>query len=61
MTTAAQGTSYAVFAVLTYTVFAWLPQAALLVGAASGALISYNGHRLFTFAPRAESRPGRHS
>jgi putative flippase GtrA len=61
VTTAAQGTSYGVFAVLTYTVFAWLPQAALLAGAAVGALISYNGHRLFTFAPRAGSAPGRHS
>jgi putative flippase GtrA len=61
VTTAAQGTSYAVFAVLTYTVFAWLPQAALLAGAAVGALISYNGHRLFAFAPSAGSGPGRHS
>jgi putative flippase GtrA len=51
VTAAAQGTSYAVFAVLTYTVFAWLPQAALLAGAAVGTLISYNGHRLFAFAP----------
>jgi putative flippase GtrA len=61
VTAAAQGTSYAVFAVLTYTVFAWLPQAALLAGAAVGALISYNGHRLFAFAPRAGSAPGRNS
>jgi putative flippase GtrA len=61
VTTAAQGTSYAVFAVLTYTVFAWLPQAALLAGAAVGPLISYNGHRLFAFAPRAGSAPGRNS
>jgi putative flippase GtrA len=52
VTASAQGTSYAVFALLTYTVFAWLPQAALLVGAAAGTLISYNGHRLFAFAPR---------
>ncbi len=52
VTATAQGTSYAVFALLTYTVFAWLPQAVLLIGAAAGTLISYNGHRLFAFAPR---------
>ena len=51
-TAAAQGTSYAVFAVLVLTVFAWLPQAALLMGAVVGALVGYNGHRLFAFAPR---------
>jgi hypothetical protein len=28
-----------------------LPQAAIIVGAAIGAVISYNGHRLFAFAP----------
>lgn len=52
VTTVAQGTSYAVFSVLVLTVLAWLPQAALLAGAAAGALISYNGHRLVSFAPR---------
>lgn len=53
VTAAAQGASYAVFAVLTITlsVFAAMPQAAIVVGAACGALISYNGHRLFAFAP----------
>ena len=51
VTTVAQGTSYAVFAVLVLTVLAWLPQAAIVAGAAVGALISYNGHRLFAFAP----------
>jgi putative flippase GtrA len=55
VTAAAQSTSYAVFAVLTFTVFAWLPQAALLIGAAAGTLISYNGHRLYAFAPRVRS------
>jgi putative flippase GtrA len=60
VTASAQGTSYAVFALLTFTVFAWLPQAALLIGAAAGTLISYNGHRLFAFAPRARSA-ARHS
>jgi putative flippase GtrA len=59
VTAAAQGTSYAAFALLTYTVFAWLPQAALLIGAAVGTLISYNGHRLFAFAPRGCCAAGR--
>jgi putative flippase GtrA len=57
VTAAAQGTSYAVFATLLLTVLAALPQAALLSGAVVGALVSYNGHRLFAFAPRAASRP----
>jgi putative flippase GtrA len=52
VTAVAQGTSYAVFAALAVTVLAALPQAAILVGAAIGAVISYNGHRLFAFAPR---------
>ena len=54
VTATAQGTSYAVFAALVLTLLARYPQAALLVGAAAGAVISYNGHRLFAFArPRA--------
>ncbi len=52
VTTVAQGTSYAVFVVLVLTVLARLPQLAIIIGAAVGALISYNGHRLFAFAPR---------
>jgi putative flippase GtrA len=52
VTAVAQGTSYAVFAALVLTVLAWLPQAALMCGAAIGAFVSYNGHRLFAFAPR---------
>jgi putative flippase GtrA len=51
VTAVAQGTSYAVFAVLVLTVLGRLPQAAIVAGAAVGALISYNGHRLFAFAP----------
>jgi putative flippase GtrA len=50
VTATAQGTSYAVFAGLVLTVLGGLPQGALLVGAATGALVSYNGHRLFAFA-----------
>jgi putative flippase GtrA len=56
VTAAAQGTSYAIFAVLAMTVLAALPQAAIIAGAAVGALISYNGHRLFAFAPH-QARP----
>jgi putative flippase GtrA len=52
VTAVSQGTSYAVFAALVLTAFAAIPQAALLIGAAAGALIAYNGHRLFAFAPR---------
>jgi putative flippase GtrA len=52
VTAVAQGTSYAIFAVLVLTVLGWLPQAALMCGAAVGAFVSYNGHRLFAFAPR---------
>lgn len=51
VTATAQGTSYAIFAVLTLTLLSAFPQAAIVVGAACGALISYNGHRLFAFAP----------
>ena len=55
VTAVAQGTSYAVFAVLVLTLLAAFPQAAIVIGAAVGALISYNGHRLFAFAPRKSS------
>jgi putative flippase GtrA len=57
VTAVAQSTSYAVFAMLVLTALAALPQAALMCGAAVGALVSYNGHRLFAFAPRAARRP----
>ena len=53
VTAVSQGTSYAVFAALVLTISAALPQAALLVGAVVGAIVGYNGHRLFAFAPRA--------
>ena len=52
VTVVAQGTSYAVFAALVLTALGSLPQAAIVIGAASGALVAYNGHRLFAFAPR---------
>ena len=50
VTAASQGTSYAVFATLVLTVLGAMPQAALLAGAAVGAIVGYNGHRLFAFA-----------
>jgi len=52
VTAVSQGTSYAVFAALVLTAFSWLPQAALFIGAVVGALVGYNGHRLFAFAPK---------
>ena len=52
VTAVAQGTSYAVFAALVLTVLAAVPQAALIAGAAVGAIVSYTGLRLFAFAPR---------
>lgn len=58
VTGTAQATSYAVFAALVLTVLRPLPQAALIVGAAVGALVSYNGHRLFAFAPLEASGSG---
>ena len=53
VTTIAQGTSYVVFAALVLSVLAALPQVAIVIGAAIGALISYYGHRLLSFAPKA--------
>jgi len=37
--------------VLVLSVFAWLPQAALVSGAAAGAIIAYTGHSLIAFTP----------
>lgn len=51
VTAVAQGTSYAVFAALVLTVLGVFPQGATVIGAAIGALVSYNGHRLYAFAP----------
>ena len=53
VTVVAQGTSYSVYALLLLTVFAWMPQAALLIGAAFGAIIGYCGHRFFAFVPKS--------
>ena len=48
----AQAASYTVFAVLVVTVLSALPQLAVLIGAAAGALVSYSGQALFAFRPR---------
>ena len=61
VTAVAQSASYGVFAVLVSTVCAVLPQAAVVIGAAAGALVSYNGHRLFAFAPLADCPRARNS
>ena len=54
--TLAQAVSYAIFAVLVVTVFRAIPQLAVLLGAAAGAIVSYLGQALFAFRPRpAES------
>ena len=52
VTATAQGTSYAIFAALVLTVLGGFPQGALVIGAAVGAIVAYNGHRFFAFAPR---------
>ena len=55
VTATSQGTSYLVFAALVLTVLGTIPQLALIIGAVAGALVAYNGHRLFAFAPRASA------
>src|SRR5262249_9594195 len=55
VTATAQGTNYGVFAALVITAFASVPHVALLAGAATGAVLSYAGHRTFSFAPRPAS------
>lgn len=57
VTLLAQGTSYGVFALLVLTVLGGIPQIALVIGAAVAAVASYNGHRLFAFAPHARTDP----
>ena len=49
---AAQGVSYAVFAVLAVTVLAAIPQLAVIAGAVVGAAVSYAGQIQFAFRPR---------
>ncbi len=49
---AAQAVSYGVFAVFVITVLAAAPQLAVIIGAATGAIVSYSGQALFAFRPR---------
>ncbi len=49
---AAQAVSYGVFAVFVVTLLAAMPQLAVIVGAATGALVSYFGQASFAFRPR---------
>lgn len=59
VTLVSQGTSFLLFSVLVLTVFAAVPQAALLSGAAVGAVLGYFGHKLFAFAPRSHAEIAR--
>jgi putative flippase GtrA len=47
----AQAVSYGLFAVLVVTALAALPQLAVLIGSAAGAVVSYSGQKLFAFRP----------
>jgi len=53
---AAQAASYAVFAVLVVAGLSAIPQLAVIIGAATGALVSYTGQALFAFRPRQSPR-----
>jgi len=53
----AQAVSYAVFAALIVSVLNAMPQLAVIIGAASGALVSYSGQALFAFRPH-QPAPG---
>ena len=55
VTALSQGTSFVIFTLLVLTIFAWLPQAALVSGAAAGAIIAYMGHSRVAFAPLQHS------
>ncbi len=48
----AQAVSYTVFAALVLTILSAIPQLAVLIGAAAGALVSYSGQAMFAFRPR---------
>jgi putative flippase GtrA len=60
VTVIAQGTSYAIFAGLVLTSVITIPQVSIVVGAAIGAFLSYNGHRLLSFAPKSIYLPQRY-
>jgi putative flippase GtrA len=44
-------TSYAVFTILVLTLLSFLPQAAVIIGSAVGAVVSYQGHLIYSFRP----------
>jgi len=48
----AQAVSYGVFALLVVTLLGAAAQLAVLIGAATGALVSYSGQALFAFRPQ---------
>jgi len=48
----AQAVSYGLFAVLVVSALAAMPQLAVLIGAAAGAVVSYSGQALFASRPR---------
>lgn len=52
---AAQGASYAVFAVLVIAGLSAIPQLAVIIGAGAGALVSYTGQTLFAFRPHQDA------
>ncbi len=52
----AQGLGYLIFAVLALMVFSQIPQIAIVIGATTVTLISYNGQRLIAFAPGTRPR-----
>jgi putative flippase GtrA len=51
----AQAVSYGLFAILVVTAMAALPQLAVVVGAAAGALASYLGQASFAFRPQSDA------
>jgi putative flippase GtrA len=51
VTLIAQGFSYSVFATLVTFLPHVIPQVALVVGALAGAVLSFNGHKILSFAP----------
>ncbi len=54
----AQGFSYSVFAGLVTFIPNIVPQIALVIGALAGAVLSFNGHRIISFAPVKSSLVG---
>jgi putative flippase GtrA len=56
----AQAISYAVFAALIVTLLNAMPQLAVIIGAACGALVSYSGQALFAFRPHQPAPGAQH-